>query len=132
MPDTLSKCYIEAIVYLVELVKTDEEVLRQPQRLLPHYKAEVKHHLSYLRKRINSMCKVAEIVGATEGMIKEALAGKTAVAASQLFGDKARAEYRLQIGKIATAFDRGIIGESQRIQKMRAAWKQLTSTRTER
>jgi hypothetical protein len=76
MPDTLYRCYIEKIVDLVELVKADERMLRQPQQLMPYRKVEVKRHLSYLRKRINSMCKVAKMAGATDGIIEEALMGK--------------------------------------------------------
>ena len=76
MPDTMANYYVAEVSRLVELVKTDERMLKARQRLLPGSESKVKQRLSFLRKHISGMCQIARKAGATEGMIDAALMGK--------------------------------------------------------
>ena len=75
MPDTMASYYVGEVSRLVELVQTDERMLKMRQRMLPGSEDKVKQRLSFLRKHINGMCQIARKAGATDGMVEAALRG---------------------------------------------------------
>jgi len=76
MPETMAEYYVAEVSRLVELVKADERLLYQSQRMLPDTRAKIMANLSFLRKHISGMCHIARKSGATDGMISVALSGK--------------------------------------------------------
>jgi hypothetical protein len=77
MPDTYCSYLLVDLERLMESILYNERLLES--NLLPFAKQRVKGLLSHQRKHFGGLAKVARMAGATDGMIKEVLTGKTEV-----------------------------------------------------